>query len=138
MNSTTFVATCNTKTMVKGGNPAKSDVNGHLPIQLSVIAGRCPNRALVISGTVAKNLGIESGNTYVLQATYAGTSEKYGDNFNIQKLGQPELYELPKYVEAYGSPQVLETKEGKFVSGREEPEAKPQPEPQMTGENDQF
>ena len=108
--SFSFVAVANTKTYNKGGAEASLDVNGNYPIQLSIIAGKCPIRALVMSGSIAISNNIESGNTYVIQASYRDTNE-YGDNWNHQVLGKlsaVDLAKLPEFIKSFGTPTVVE------------------------------
>ncbi len=116
--SFSFVAVAQTKTFNKGGVESSVDKNGNLPIQLTVIAGKCPNRAIVMSGSVAIGLGIEAGNTYVLQANYRDTNE-YGENFShtvLSKLSAIDLVQLPNFVKAYGQPQLVDTTVPETVS----------------------
>ena len=108
--SFSFVAVAQTKTYNAGGTEAKPDKNGNLPIQLTVVAGKCPNRAIVMSGSVAIGPGIEAGNTYVLQANYRDTND-YGDNWShtvLGKLTPVDLAQLPTFIKAYGQPQLID------------------------------
>lgn len=108
--SFSFVAVAQTKTFNKGGVESSLDKNGNYPIQLTVVAGKCPSRAIVMSGSVAIGLGIEAGNTYVLQANYRDTNE-YGDNWNhtvLGKLTPVDLAQLPQFTKAFGQPQLVD------------------------------
>lgn len=104
------VATANTKTHNKGGAETTPDKNGNLPIQLAVLAGKCPNRAIVINGSLAIGLGIGEKQTYILQINYRDT-DTYGDNWNHQVLSQlsaVDFIQLPKFVKEYGQPNVVD------------------------------
>ena len=114
MSNFIFVATTTTKRFVKGGAPAMPDKNGKMPVQLTVLAGTAPARSTVVSGTIAENINLEVGNTYVVQATF-NESNSYGDQFNLSVLGKPALFEIPKYVSTYGPANVVQTEEGKRV-----------------------
>ena len=97
------------KRFIRGGAEASVDVNGNYPVQLTVIAGKLPARALVISGTVAQSVGINPGATYVIQANFRDTNE-YGDNYTWTKLGTLsvlDLAKLPDFIQAFGKPQVV-------------------------------
>jgi len=109
-NAFQIVAVANTKTFNKGGAEASVDKNGNYPIQLTVLAGRCPNRAIVMSGSVAIGLGIEAGNTYVLQVGFRDTNE-FGDNWNhtvLGKLTPIDLAALPTFVKSFGQPKLVD------------------------------
>lgn len=108
---TTFqaVVVASEKRYNKGGGDATVDVNGNYPIQFTIVAGKLPARALVISGTIAQSLGFDAGNTYVTQASFRDTNE-YGDNWNHVKLGQLsaiDMAKLPDFIKAFGKPQVV-------------------------------
>lgn len=108
-NAFQFVATASTKHYNKGGAPSNVDVNGNYPIQLTIVAGQCPSRATVMSGTIAESLGIEAGQTYILQANYRNTNE-YGDNWGhivLSKLSAADFIQLPALIKAFGQPQVV-------------------------------
>lgn len=111
MKRTTFQAVVNvtTKHFVKGGGQATADVNGNMPIQLTPLAGQIPSRGTVISGTIAQTLGLEAGNSYVVQITYRDTND-YGDNYNVQNLGKLQVTDLAKLNEfktSFGQPTVV-------------------------------
>jgi hypothetical protein len=56
------------------------DKNGKQPVILNVCAGKCPNRT-ILSGTIAENLGIEVGKTYVLGVRETAPDATYGRRF---------------------------------------------------------
>jgi hypothetical protein len=61
------------------------DKNGNMPVMLQCIAGVMPNRN-VLSGTVAKRLGIEIGKTYLFQVRQNGNDEFFGPDFTFVKV----------------------------------------------------
>lgn len=63
------------------------DKNGKAPVILNVVAGKCPNRN-VISGTVAENIGIAVGKTYLLQVREVEEDPTYGRQFIYSKLSE--------------------------------------------------
>jgi hypothetical protein len=69
-----------------------NDKNGKSPVILNVVSGTFPNRN-VISGTVAENLGIETGHTYLFQVREVEANE-YGRQFIYSKLKELEALEI--------------------------------------------
>jgi len=52
------------------GAKAKEDVNGKMPVILNPVFGTMPfNR--IINGSIAENLGLEFGNSYLITAVFA-------------------------------------------------------------------
>ncbi len=51
------------------GKNAKADNNEKMPVILSPVFGTMP-RERIINGTIAENLGLEVGNTYLIQAVF--------------------------------------------------------------------
>lgn len=115
MTTFKFMAIANTKTHKAGGTPTTPNRQGKLPIQFSVIAGTAPNRAIVLDGSVGETLKIEAGCTYLLQATFKENNE-YGDNYTIVNRGTVSIMESLTVEEALGTPNVVQTTNGKIVS----------------------
>lgn len=65
---------------------ATPDVNGLFPVILTGRNGDLPERARVLSGTVAKNAGIEAGTIYLLSIDDLGEGE-YGTIYRHQVIG---------------------------------------------------
>jgi len=63
------------------------DKNGKEPVILVPIAGTCPNRN-VLSGTVAENMGIETGKTYLFSVREAESDPEYGRRFVFTKVNE--------------------------------------------------
>ena len=72
------------------------DKNGKEPVILVPIAGTCPNRN-VLSGTVAENMGIETGKTYLFSVREAESDPEYGRRFvftNVNELSGAETLDV--------------------------------------------
>lgn len=115
MSTFKFMAIANTKTHKAGGTPTTPNRQGKLPIQFSILAGTAPNRAIVLDGSVAENLKIEAGGTYLLQATFKENND-YGDNYTIVNRGSVTVMESLTVEQALGTPNVVQTSNGKTVS----------------------
>lgn len=92
MNNTRIFAV--TATEFAQGQP---DVNGKMSLYLSPFAGEIPRNARVLNGTVAENLGVEAGNSYLIRIEYTGDHEEYGPQFrhmNATKLSASEILDL--------------------------------------------
>lgn len=73
------------------GDNATPDKNGLEPVILDVLAGTCPNKR-VLAGTVAMNLGLESGNSYMLKWTQLEDDTEYGTQYGftlVHKIVDP-------------------------------------------------
>jgi hypothetical protein len=81
------------------GNP---DKNGEAPVILNVVAGKFPNRN-VISGTVAKNIGIEVGKTYLLSIREGEVSVEFGRQFVYSKLSELKGMEIVSTAKELGA-----------------------------------
>lgn len=110
-------------------NQGNSDKNGLMPVIITNVAGKCPNRN-VLSGTIAQNLEIETGKTYLFQVRETKTSEKYGRQFAYtslkelgameivnaaQGLGKAEMVDVTAKVEDESSTKQFETTENEFA-----------------------
>jgi len=83
------------------------DKNGQSPVYLNVVAGKCPNRN-VLSGTIAKSIGIEVGKTYLLSVKEGEPSEQYGRQFVYQKLKELSAMEIVQSVAQMDSAQMFD------------------------------
>ena len=72
---------------------ASPNKNGEMPLYLNGINGVLPERSRVLDGTVARNLGIEPGNNYMLGVTPTGTNE-YGATFSYSNMGKVSAIEM--------------------------------------------
>lgn len=84
-----------------------TDKNGENPVMIQCIAGKMPNRN-VISGTVAKRLGVEIGHTYLLQIREQGKDKQFGLDFTFIKIRElttgKDIIEASKEL---GEPRVI-------------------------------
>ena len=64
---------------------AKPDSNGLEPVILEVIAGKCPKKR-VLAGTIAKNMQIEIGITYLFKWTKLPDDPTYGTQYAFQAI----------------------------------------------------
>lgn len=62
------------------GPKATIDKNGLSPVYLNCLNGQLPERARVLSGTVALNSGLEPGKSYLIQVEHTGVSE-FGETY---------------------------------------------------------
>lgn len=67
-------------------NNASLDKHGLAPVIIEALAGSCPNKR-VISGTVAKNMGIEVGSTYIFKFTMLEEDPEYGSQYSFLSCG---------------------------------------------------
>jgi len=97
----------------RDGREAKEDKNGLKPIILTPVAGRIPNK-MVLTGTVAQNLGIEVGKTYLLSYRERSADQipeaakQYGRAFVYTKLAELNAIEIIQATEMLGSAQVID------------------------------
>lgn len=73
------------------------DKNGLEPVIISPVLGRCPNRN-VLSGTIAQNLGIEAGKTYLFNVSEIEPDPEYGRRFIFTKLKELTAQEIIESV----------------------------------------
>jgi len=71
----------------------EADKNGKSPVFLNIISGKCPNRN-VLSGTVAENIGLEIGKSYLLQVREIEADTTYGRRFTYAKLAEMGALEI--------------------------------------------
>ena len=83
------------------------DKNGKQPVILNVVAGKCPNRN-VISGTIAENMGIETGKTYLFNIREGNTDDTYGRQFVFSKLKELDALEIVTAAAQMGASQVFD------------------------------
>lgn len=67
----------------------EADKNGKAPVYLNVVSGNAvPQKARVLSGTVAENLGLTPGTVALVSVSRIADSEEYGEQYRhslIQK-----------------------------------------------------
>lgn len=69
-------------------NKAVEDKNGLMPMIIEPIAGSCPHKR-VLAGTVAQNMNLEDGATYLFKWTKLEDDEEYGTQYGFTKLSTP-------------------------------------------------
>lgn len=85
----------------------KADKNGKAPVILNVVAGNFPNRN-VISGTVAENIGLEKGKTYLLSVREGEAHPTHGRQFVYSKLKELSAEEIMKAPEMLGKANIFD------------------------------
>lgn len=93
------------------------DKNGKAPVILNVVAGKCPNRH-VISGTVAENMGIEVGNTYLFNVREGAEDATYGRQFVFNKLKELTVLEIVSAAATVGEAQMFDVSENVKVTNK--------------------
>lgn len=86
------------------------DKNGKQPVILNVVAGRSPNRT-VLSGTIAENMGIEVGKTYLFNIREGNPDEQYGRQFVFNKLKELEALEIVTAAAQMGQASIFDAAE---------------------------
>mgnify|MGYP003402234121 CR=1 FL=1 len=71
----------------KKSEPPTPDSQGYMPVYLDSFNGELPERSATIAGTVAKNAGLEVGNTYLLKITKTSVDPVYGPRYSYSTLG---------------------------------------------------
>lgn len=86
------ISICKLEYFKKKGGELTTDANGKLNVILVPIAGKIPNQAQVLSGSVAVNAGFlnndgsMSGNLFMVLVTEKAADPTYGRQFGVQKL----------------------------------------------------
>ena len=84
------------------------DNNGNQNLFLNPIAGKIPNKTLVISGTIANQLGIELGKSYLLGINEGKPSDIFGRQFSVTNLGGLSPLDMLKVVNELGNAVVID------------------------------
>lgn len=99
-------------------NKGNADVNGLMPVILVPVAGQLPNRN-VLSGTVAANMGIEPGKTYLFQVREGETDPEYGRRFVFTKLQEMSALEILDASAKLGLGKIFSVDEPETAKGAE-------------------
>jgi hypothetical protein len=91
-----------------------ADKNGKSPIFLNIVSGKCPNRN-VLSGTVAENIGLEEGKTYLLQVREIESDAKYGRRFTYAKLAEMGALEILQAQSLAGKAELFDAGQAEVV-----------------------
>lgn len=65
-----------------------TDKNGKQNIFLKPLAGKMPNKAMVLAGSVAEQAGILPGKVYLCMVTERNPDAQYGRQFSVTNLGE--------------------------------------------------
>lgn len=66
----------------------KTDKNGALNLYLQPVAGKMPNKAMVVAGTVAASAGLVENTLQLVMVTEREVSTEYGRQFGVTVLDQ--------------------------------------------------
>lgn len=101
-----------------------ADVNGLMPVILIPVAGKMPNRN-VLSGTIASNMGIEVGKTYLFQVRETEPDPEFGRRFVFTKLHEMSAMDIVETTAKLGQGVIFSVDEPETPEG-EEPTEKAQ------------
>lgn len=85
------------------------DKNGKQNVFLTPVAGKIPNQAMVITGTVAEKAGIEIGKTLLIMIGEKDPDPKHGRQFNHTVLGEVKPTEILNVRKELGTAQIVHT-----------------------------
>ena len=85
-----------------------ADKNGMANVYLTALAGKIPNKALVVAGTVAERAGLEIGKTCMVMITERDPDPQYGRQFNHTVIGEVEPSQILGYIKELGKSVVLD------------------------------
>lgn len=88
MNTTTINTTALVKTSTASATTYALDKNGLLPMVFTPLAGSIPNKAMFVSGTVARNENMLPNKMYLVQIVEGNKSDLYGRQFRVSNLGE--------------------------------------------------
>jgi len=86
----------------------KTDKNGKDAVWLTPIAGKLPNRAMVVAGTVAERASLVAGTTVLVMINEGTADPVYGRRFNHTVLGPVEVSEIIGLRKELGAPVVVD------------------------------
>ena len=91
----------------------KADKNGVINVWLTPVAGKVPNRAMVVAGTVAAQAGLEIGKTLMIMVTETQEPDpQYGRRFNHTVLGEVKPSEILGLRKELGAALVIDVTAG--------------------------
>ncbi len=88
------------------------DKNGKNAVWLTPIAGKIPNRAMVVAGTVAERASLVSGTTVMVMINEGVADEQYGRRFNHTVLGPVEVSDILHLRKELGTPTIVDVTGG--------------------------
>lgn len=102
MENTLFIGTVN----MFNSNNSEADKNGLMPMIIEPICGPCPNQR-VLAGTIAKNLGLIEGNTYMFKFTRLEDDPEYGARYSFTKIAQPDVLQIMQASDILGPARLI-------------------------------
>jgi len=88
------------------------DKNGVRNVWLTPIAGKMPNSALVIAGTVAAKENLTSGSTLLVSVAEREIDPEYGRQFGVTNLGAVPFADIVDLTLKLGNAEVIDTVKG--------------------------
>lgn len=86
-----------------------TDKNGENPVMLQLLAGTMPNRN-VLSGTVARRIGIEIGKSYLMNVREAGEDLDFGKDYTFTLIKEIDAIEAIRAKQLLGEPKIFTVK----------------------------
>ncbi len=103
-----------------------ADVNGLMPVILIPVAGKMPNRN-VLSGTIASNMGIEVGKTYLFQVRETEPDPEFGRRFVFTKLHEMSAMDIVETTAKLGQGVIFSIDEPETANEAETVKAQAKP-----------
>src|SRR5687768_12984169 len=100
----------------------EADKNGKQPVFLNILGGKSPNRN-ILAGTVAENIGLEIGKTYLLQCREIEADEQYGRRFSWTKVSEMGALEVLQATAITGKAEMFNVGEAVEAPATHEVEA---------------
>lgn len=91
---------------------SEADKNGLQNVYLKCIAGKVPNKALVVAGTVAQRAGMAIGQTLLIMVDERESDPVYGRQFSHTVLGEVKPQEILGLRKDLGEPTIVDVNEG--------------------------
>lgn len=91
---------------------SEADKNGMENVYLTPIAGKMPNRAMVVAGTVAERAGLKVGSTLMVLIGERAADPVYGRQFNHTVLGEVKPQEILDLRKELGNALVIDVTDG--------------------------
>lgn len=104
---------------------AIADKNGIANVFLTPVAGKLPNQAMVVAGTVAEKAGLNIGSTLLVMITEKAPDETYGRQFGHTVLGPVAPTDILGLRKELGTALVIDTTNGSEATDDEAEGATP-------------
>jgi len=83
--------------------------NNDMPLWLTPISGKLERLAVVLDGTVARNMSVECGKTYLMDIELVTVEGSEYPKRNYVVLGQPTMIEVLTLAKELGKGQVIDS-----------------------------